>query len=151
MALPSTKRRRLILKQERSINQGAHEALEGATYESGIGHTADPDIQTLPDAVSKGKFKPVKTENPTFITFDLETTDLIRGSQMPHITQIAAKEIKTAASFYQNIIPPMTIAVEPQRKTGIKVTDDGYIEHSEHDNNLNVHESLHHKINKYKG
>jgi hypothetical protein len=42
----------------------------------GIGHTTDPDIQTLPDAVPKGKFKPIKMENPTFITFDLETTDL---------------------------------------------------------------------------
>lgn len=56
---------------------------------------------------------------------------------MPHITQIAAKEIKTAASFNQYVIPPMPIAVEPQRITGIKVTDDGYMTvhyHSEHVN-----------------
>jgi len=33
--LPSTKRRRLILKQERAITQGAAEALEGQTYQSG--------------------------------------------------------------------------------------------------------------------
>jgi hypothetical protein len=34
--LPSTKRRRLILKQERAVNQGASEALEGQSYQSGI-------------------------------------------------------------------------------------------------------------------
>ena len=34
--LPSTKRRRLILKKERAINQGAYEALEGQSYQSGI-------------------------------------------------------------------------------------------------------------------
>ena len=33
--LPSTKRRRLILKQERAVTKGANEALEGASYESG--------------------------------------------------------------------------------------------------------------------
>ncbi|XP_060567516.1 uncharacterized protein LOC132726254 [Ruditapes philippinarum] len=109
----------------------------------GIGHTSDPDIQTLPDAVPKGTFKPVKTENPTFITFDLETTDLIRGSQMPHITQIAAKEIKTAATFNQYVTPAMPIAAEAQQITGIKVTDDGYMTvRGAHVNNLNVHESL---------
>lgn len=49
---------------------------------------------------------------------------------MPHITQIAAKEIKTAASFNQYFIPPMPIAIEPQRITGIKFTDDGYMTNS---------------------
>ena len=34
-ALPSVKRRRLILKQERAITQAASETLEGKTYESG--------------------------------------------------------------------------------------------------------------------
>jgi len=34
-ALPSVKRRRLILKQERAITQAASETLEGQTYESG--------------------------------------------------------------------------------------------------------------------
>lgn len=34
-ALPSTKRRRLILKQERATTQGAHEVLEGDSYQSG--------------------------------------------------------------------------------------------------------------------
>ncbi|XP_060557505.1 uncharacterized protein LOC132717930 [Ruditapes philippinarum] len=47
-ALPSTKRRRLQLKQERSITQGAQEALEGMSYQSEIGHSDDADIQKLP-------------------------------------------------------------------------------------------------------
>lgn len=33
--LPSTKRRRLELKKERSTNQGANEAMEGDMYQSG--------------------------------------------------------------------------------------------------------------------
>lgn len=33
--MPSTKRRRLILKQERSVNQIAKESLEGVSYQSG--------------------------------------------------------------------------------------------------------------------
>lgn len=32
---PSSKRRRVVLKQERAITQTATEALEGATYQSG--------------------------------------------------------------------------------------------------------------------
>ena len=45
---------------------------------SGIGHTASPDIEKLPDAVPKERFKPVVLQSgqPTFISFDLETTDL---------------------------------------------------------------------------
>lgn len=34
-SLPSTKRRRLVLKQERATNQGAQETLEGVSYQSG--------------------------------------------------------------------------------------------------------------------
>ena len=34
-ALPSTKRRRLVLKQERAVTQGAQEALEGTSYQTG--------------------------------------------------------------------------------------------------------------------
>lgn len=34
-SLPSTKRRRLILKQERATTQGSLEVLEGASYQSG--------------------------------------------------------------------------------------------------------------------
>lgn len=34
--LPETKRRRLLLKQERMTDKGALEATEGSTYQSGI-------------------------------------------------------------------------------------------------------------------
>ena len=34
-ALPSSKRRRLILKQERATTQGANEVIEGVSYQSG--------------------------------------------------------------------------------------------------------------------
>ncbi len=36
--LPSTKRRRLCMKQDRAMVQGANEALEGETYQSGMLH-----------------------------------------------------------------------------------------------------------------
>jgi len=36
MLLPSKKRRRLELKQERAVNQGAQEVLEGVSYQSGL-------------------------------------------------------------------------------------------------------------------
>lgn len=70
--LPSTMLRRLVLKQERAVTQGAQEALEGDSYQS--------------DPVVPGCFKPVtlpSAEEPTLVMFDLETTDLIRGRQMP--------------------------------------------------------------------
>lgn len=36
------------------------------------------DIEVLPDAIPRGKFSPVEVTNgkPTFVTIDLETTDL---------------------------------------------------------------------------
>lgn len=77
--LPSTKLRRLVLKQERAVTRGAQEALEGDSYQSGIGHNEHPDIEKLPDPVIPGCFKPVSllsTEEPTLVMFDLETTDL---------------------------------------------------------------------------
>ena len=48
---------------------------------AGIGHEAEQslDINRLPDAIPRGVFKPVQLptgEDPTFIMFDLETTDL---------------------------------------------------------------------------
>uniref|UniRef100_K1QE96 Uncharacterized protein n=1 Tax=Magallana gigas TaxID=29159 RepID=K1QE96_MAGGI len=99
-ASPITKR--LVLKQERAVSQGAQEALEGDSYQSGIGHNEHPDIEKLPDPVVPGCFKPVtlpSAEEPTLVMFDLETTDLIRGRQMPHIVQIAAVELKSEATF----------------------------------------------------
>ncbi|KAH3782876.1 hypothetical protein DPMN_160798 [Dreissena polymorpha] len=35
MKLPSSKRRRPVMKQERAIDRGAQETLEGVPYESG--------------------------------------------------------------------------------------------------------------------
>jgi len=35
MSLPSTKLRRIVLKQERAVHQGAQETLEGDCYQSG--------------------------------------------------------------------------------------------------------------------
>ncbi|XP_060570228.1 uncharacterized protein LOC132728584 [Ruditapes philippinarum] len=60
-SLPSSKRRRLTLKQERCICKGATEVLEGATYQSEIGLQNDVDVETIPDAVPRGDFKPLKT------------------------------------------------------------------------------------------
>ncbi|XP_033724552.1 uncharacterized protein LOC117314595 [Pecten maximus] len=115
--LPSTKRRRLILKQERAITQGAQDTLEGDSYESGIGLNTDPDIETLPDAVAPGNFSPIVLPSPdsaTMVTFDLETTDLIRGRRMPHITQIAAVELSSGNTFNSYVSPksPQTNAAK---------------------------------------
>ncbi|XP_045215031.2 uncharacterized protein LOC123565087 [Mercenaria mercenaria] len=127
--LPSVKRRRLVLKQERSINQGALEALEGVSYQSEVSHSSSVDIEKLPDAVPRGNFKPVKVESgqPTIIAIDLETTDLIRGSVMPHITQLAAVEVKSGAQFAVYTKPKMAVTSEAQRVTGICVDDNGDI------------------------
>jgi len=45
---------------------------------TGIGLQESVDIEQLPEPVPRGQFKPVKLTqgDPTFITFDLETTDL---------------------------------------------------------------------------
>ncbi|XP_053375217.1 uncharacterized protein LOC123538288 [Mercenaria mercenaria] len=125
----SVKRRRLVLKQERSINQGALEALEGVSYQSEVGHSSSVDIEKLPDAVPRGNFKPVKVEigQPTIIAIDLETTDLIRGSVMPHITQLAAVEVKSGVQFAVYTKPKMAVTSEAQRVTGICVDDNGDI------------------------
>lgn len=118
---PSTKRRRLILKQECATSQGAQEALEGATYQSGIDMQAEADIQQLPDAITHGEFKPVRLSDgsPTVIAIDLETTDLIRGGQVPHITQIAAINIEGQRLFEMYVIPKVPIAFDAQQATGI--------------------------------
>ncbi|XP_048252502.1 uncharacterized protein LOC124121067 [Haliotis rufescens] len=84
--LPSTKRRRVTLKQERVIAQGANEVLEGTTYESGIGHTTNVDVEQLPEAVPRGKFATVSAgKEATVITFDLETTDLSKFELIIHL------------------------------------------------------------------
>lgn len=52
----TTKRRRNILKQKRAVVQRASEVLEGISYQSGIGHDADTDIGSLPEAIPRGIF-----------------------------------------------------------------------------------------------
>lgn len=44
----------------------------------GVGHDANPDVDQLPDAVPRGTFNPVplSDDQPSIVTFDLETTDL---------------------------------------------------------------------------
>ncbi|XP_062607534.1 uncharacterized protein LOC134269349 [Saccostrea cucullata] len=125
-SLPSTKRRRLMLKQERAVTQGANEALEGASYQSGIGLTVDADVEHLPEAVPQGNFKPVPAgENTTFIVFDLETTDLVRGGKYPHITQIAASVVGSVSEFSAYVYPKVPIASTAQQITGIIVNNSG--------------------------
>ncbi|XP_048251367.1 uncharacterized protein LOC124145379 [Haliotis rufescens] len=124
--LPSTKRRRVTLKQERVIAQGANEVLEGTTYESGIGHTTNVDVEQLPEAVPRGKFATVSAgREATVITFDLETTDLIRGGKMPHITQIAASDMETGKGFSTYVLPKVPISTTAQQVTGIIVNNSG--------------------------
>ncbi|XP_062611792.1 uncharacterized protein LOC134273621 isoform X1 [Saccostrea cucullata] len=77
--LQSTKCQRMILKQERAIVQSSSEVLEGILYQSGIGHDADTDIESLPEAIPRGIFKSISFREgdiASFVTFDLETTDL---------------------------------------------------------------------------
>ncbi|XP_061170673.1 uncharacterized protein LOC133180113 [Saccostrea echinata] len=126
--LPSTKLRRLILKQERAVTQGAQETLEGDSYQSGIGHSEHPDITKLPDPVMPGSFKPVtlsSTEEPTMVMFDLETTDLIRGRHMPHIVQIAAVELKSGSAFNTYVRPKMAQTDTARTVTGIVASSSG--------------------------
>uniref|UniRef100_K1Q499 Mutator-like transposase domain-containing protein n=1 Tax=Magallana gigas TaxID=29159 RepID=K1Q499_MAGGI len=76
--LPSTKRRRIQLKQERNNTQCAFQALEGDTYQSEIGLEDEVDIVQIPDPVPRGVFKPItlSSGSPSLVVFDLETTDL---------------------------------------------------------------------------
>lgn len=44
---------------------------------TGVGHSNDADIQTIPEPVPRGKFKPVEIDGPpSYVVVDLETTDL---------------------------------------------------------------------------
>ncbi len=49
---------------------------------SEVGHEDTADIEKIPDPVPKGHFSMVKLSSnlkPTFISFDLETTDLSKN------------------------------------------------------------------------
>ncbi|KAK3108256.1 hypothetical protein FSP39_004267 [Pinctada imbricata] len=137
--LPSTKRRRMQLKQERNMTQCALQTSEGDTYESEIGLRDDVDIEKIPDPVPRGNFKPVTVSagSPTLVIFDLETTDLIRGRHMPHITQIAAVEFETGTLFNTYTVPKLPITEAAMKVTGIvsnsgKMTVHGKDVYSEH-------------------
>ncbi|XP_061168810.1 uncharacterized protein LOC133178059 [Saccostrea echinata] len=56
--------------------------------------------------------------------FDLETTDLIRERQMPHITQLAAVELETGSVYNTYILPKVPITEEAMNTTGIVVNSD---------------------------
>ncbi|WAR24663.1 hypothetical protein MAR_038332, partial [Mya arenaria] len=118
--LPSTKRR------DRCVTQAAHEALEGASYQSGIGHEEHVDTEKLSDPVPRGVFKPVTVPSgsPSYVIFDLETTELIRGGQMPHITQLAAVELSSGQTFNCYILPEISISDNSQQVTGISMVGD---------------------------
>ncbi|XP_053393709.1 DNA polymerase III PolC-type-like [Mercenaria mercenaria] len=90
----------------------------------GIGHHDSVDVTKLPDPVPRGVFKPIHLPNgnSTPITFDLETTDLIRDGNFPHITQIAAMELETSQSFNRYVLPKQPIAVTAQQVTGISLS-----------------------------
>ncbi|XP_062611056.1 uncharacterized protein LOC134272897 [Saccostrea cucullata] len=120
--LPSMKRRRMILKQERAIVQSSSEVLEGISYQSGIGHDADTDIESLPDAIPRGIFKPISLREgdvASFVTFYLETTDLIHGRVFSHSTQMAAYERHSRATFSVYVTPRLQISSSAQQVIGI--------------------------------
>ncbi|ESP03655.1 hypothetical protein LOTGIDRAFT_237567 [Lottia gigantea] len=91
------------------------------------GNKQDIDAKKVSNAVSKGDFKPIvlSSGKPTFITFDLETTDFIRGDRFPHITQIAASEIESNESFSTYVLPELPMSQGAQYVTGVTVTDTG--------------------------
>lgn len=65
----------------------------------------DIDVERIPDAVPRGDFKPIPplSDPITMIALDLETTDVIRAGQMPHITQIAAKVVNSPRCQFQQV------------------------------------------------
>ncbi|KAH3699527.1 hypothetical protein DPMN_074483 [Dreissena polymorpha] len=67
------------------------------------------------------KLERVQHKKPTLVIIDLETTGLIdRGFLMPHITQLAVKEIETEVSFSVYVMPKM-ITAKAGELTGISV------------------------------
>ncbi|XP_048769973.2 DNA polymerase III PolC-type-like isoform X1 [Ostrea edulis] len=122
MKLPGTKRRRLILKQERAMQMNASEASEGSTYQSEIGLGTEADIEQIPNPIPKPNFGAVqklKNMEAKYIIFDLETTGLIRQGAMPHITQIGAVEIESGNVFSTYVQPKIPIEPGAEETTGI--------------------------------
>uniref|UniRef100_A0A8W8NP81 Exonuclease domain-containing protein n=1 Tax=Magallana gigas TaxID=29159 RepID=A0A8W8NP81_MAGGI len=112
--------------QQQSLKCKKKLALEGDTYQSEIGLEDEVDIVQIPDPVPRGVFKPItlSSGSPSLVVFDLETTDLIRGRQMPHITQLAAVELDTGSLYNTYILPKVPISEEAMNTTGIVVNSD---------------------------
>lgn len=78
--------------------------------------------ESLPEAIPRGIFKPItliEGAAASFVTFDLETTDKICGRVVPHITQMAAYELQSGATFSVYVIPRLPITSSAQQVTGI--------------------------------
>lgn len=117
--LPETKRRRLLLKQERMTDKGALEATEGSTYQSEIGLSTEVSITKVPDATIRPSFSPVSIIKPHFVVIDLETTGLISRNNMPHITQIACLDAESKDTFSAYVLPKTQLDPNAERATGI--------------------------------
>jgi hypothetical protein len=68
-------------------------------FYSGVGHDDNPDVDQLPDAVPRGTFNPVplSDDQPSIVTFDLETTDL---SMIFHILVYFSKIILSNTFYF---------------------------------------------------
>ncbi|XP_069129806.1 uncharacterized protein [Argopecten irradians] len=93
----------------------------------GITLEENVDIEHIPEAVPKGQFKKLDPNGRqlTNITFDLETTGLIRGQTMPQITQIAAHVVDTGEVYNSYILPTIPIEEEASKVTGISINSNG--------------------------
>ncbi|KAH3733454.1 DNA polymerase III subunit epsilon-like [Dreissena polymorpha] len=120
----------------RPIKRGRVNKNEGGEEQAGpsgsrskdLEHHKSSELVTLPRARgeqtvqhSQRNIKHGRLQEPTFVIIDLETTDLIHGSLMPHITQIAVKEKETGVSFSVYVMPKMPITPNATRLTGICV------------------------------
>lgn len=64
----------------------------------------------------------IPSGEPSFISFDFETTDLSHCGQMPDILQIAASAFSTSATFNPYVLSTSHIAPDAERITGIRVS-----------------------------
>lgn len=89
----------------------------------------------------------IPSGEPSFISLDLETTDLIRCGQMPDILQIAASAFSTGATFNQYVLPTSHIAPDAERITGIRVSDSQMTVHGKQVERKELDYSLDHFCN----
>ncbi|XP_053379877.1 three-prime repair exonuclease 1-like isoform X2 [Mercenaria mercenaria] len=87
---------------------------------AGIGHGDNVDVEQIPDSIPRGNFKPVQLPGPpAVISFDLETTGLIKDGVLPQITQIAAVELQSGEQFNTYVKPTVPISMAATTVTGI--------------------------------